>query len=68
MDINQKMGNIAISGQGQYQVPQLPQRPQLNQLYPIDLLNQAFNVAELDIPPPAIILPPNVRTEHELPA
>ena len=33
----------------------------LNQLYPTDLLNQPFNVAELDLPPPPIILPPNVR-------
>jgi len=31
----------------------------LNQLYPTDLLNQPFNVAELDLPPPPIILPPN---------
>jgi protein transport protein SEC24 len=32
----------------------------LNQLYPTDLLNQPFNVAELELPPPPIILPPNV--------
>lgn len=32
----------------------------LNQLYPTDLLNQPFNVSELDLPPPPIILPPNV--------
>ncbi|KKY24605.1 putative protein transporter sec24 [Phaeomoniella chlamydospora] len=32
---------------------------QLNQLYPTDLLNQPFNVAELDYPPPPIVLPPN---------
>lgn len=32
----------------------------LNQLYPTDLLNQPFNVAELDFPPPPIVLPPNV--------
>ncbi|KAL1844114.1 hypothetical protein VTJ49DRAFT_4966 [Mycothermus thermophilus] len=31
----------------------------LNQLYPTDLLNQPFNVSELDLPPPPIILPPN---------
>lgn len=32
----------------------------LNQLYPTDLLNQPLNVAELELPPPPIILPPNV--------
>ena len=32
----------------------------LNQLYPTDLLNQPFNVAELDLPPPPIVLPANV--------
>src|SRR5271156_4746749 len=38
-----------------------PQRgPALNQLYPTDLLNQPFNVQELDYPPPPAILPPNV--------
>jgi protein transport protein SEC24 len=38
-----------------------PQRgPVLNQLYPTDLLNQPFNVQELDYPPPLAILPPNV--------
>ncbi|KAA8566584.1 hypothetical protein EYC84_009130 [Monilinia fructicola] len=31
----------------------------LNQLYATDLVNQPFNVAELDLPPPPIILPPN---------
>ena len=36
--------------------------PVLNQLYPVDLLNQPFNVAELDYPPPPAILPPNVST------
>ena len=39
----------------------VPQRgPVLNQLYPTDLLNQPFNVQELDYPPPPAILPPNV--------
>jgi protein transport protein SEC24 len=41
-----------------------PQRgPVLNQLYPTDLLNQPFNVQELDYPPPLAILPPNVSVE-----
>jgi protein transport protein SEC24 len=43
-------------------VAQAPMRPQvqLNQLYPTDLRSQPFNVAELDYPPPPIILPPGV--------
>jgi protein transport protein SEC24 len=41
-----------------------PQRgPVLNQLYPTDLLNQPFNVQELDYPPPLAILPPNVSVK-----
>lgn len=47
----------------QQQMPQQQQqqpRPTLNQLYPTDLLNQPFNVSELDLAPPACILPPNV--------
>ncbi|TPX09619.1 uncharacterized protein E0L32_009220 [Thyridium curvatum] len=52
-------------GPGQAPPPQQPQQPQqarvgpLNQLYPTDLLNQPFNVSELDLPPPPIMLPPN---------
>ena len=47
------------------QKPQQPQQPAqsrppvLNQLYPTDLSNQPFNVAELDYPPPPAILPAN---------
>ncbi len=33
----------------------------LNQLYPTDLMSQPFNVSELELGPPPIILPPNVR-------
>lgn len=42
---------------------QLPpqMQPHLNQLYPSDLISQPFNVLELDLPPPPINLPPNVR-------
>jgi protein transport protein SEC24 len=37
------------------------QKPQaLNPLYPADLISQPFNVSELDLPPPPIILPANV--------
>jgi protein transport protein SEC24 len=50
MDISQKATPQAV-----------PQRvPVLNQLYPTDLLNQPLAVKELDYPPPAAILPPNV--------
>ncbi|KAA8629223.1 hypothetical protein SMACR_03493 [Sordaria macrospora] len=43
---------------GQPQQPAQARGP-VNQLYPTDLLNQPFNVAELELPPPPIILPPN---------
>ncbi|MCJ1423909.1 COPII subunit [Sticta canariensis] len=56
--ITQGMDNMGIGGQRQHPSQQL-QRPQLNQLYPTDLLNQPLNVSELDLPPPPIILPPN---------
>jgi protein transport protein SEC24 len=56
------MGQMGLGGQApQVQQPQAAARQgPLNQLYPTDLLNQPFNVAELDLPPPPIILPPNV--------
>lgn len=34
----------------------------LNQLYPSDLLSQPFNVAEVDLSPPPINLPPNASS------
>ncbi len=59
--ITHQMGQMGMGGPTQQQ-PQMQSqhRPQLNQLYPTDLLNQPFNVSELDLPPPPIILPPNV--------
>ncbi|KAI4164137.1 MAG: hypothetical protein LQ342_002101 [Letrouitia transgressa] len=58
--VAQGMEKMNIGGQP----PQPHQPPQrgipLNQLYPTDLLNQHLNVAELDFPPPPIILPPNL--------
>lgn len=49
MDMNQKQAPVPTG------------RPMpLNQLYPTDLLNTPFNVAELDYPPPPAILPQNV--------
>ena len=61
--ITQSMGQMGM-GQGAQpavQPQQAAARPAvLNQLYPTDLLNQPFNVAELELPPPTIILPANV--------
>lgn len=58
--ITQGVKDMGVGG------PQLAMAPGsrpavLNQLYPTDLLNQPFNVAELDLPPPPIVLPANVR-------
>jgi len=57
----------AGAGSGVQQSQQLPPQVRpgpLNQLYPTDLLNQPFNVSELDLPPPPIILPPNVSRRY----
>ncbi|OAA41611.1 Sec23/Sec24 trunk region [Beauveria brongniartii RCEF 3172] len=55
---------VAGLNMGAQQPPSMPMAPQarqatLNQLYPSDLLSQPFNVAELDLAPPPINLPPN---------
>lgn len=57
--MTQQFGQMGL-GEKQPPPPQLQRGQQLNQLYPTDLLNQPFNVAELDYPPPPVILPPNV--------
>lgn len=60
--ITQGMAGMQMGGQPQ-PAPSAAGAPRpvaLNQLYPTDLLNQPFNVSELDLPPPPIILPPNV--------
>jgi protein transport protein SEC24 len=62
--ITQGMGQMGLGGPSSaaVQPQQSSTRPLvLNQLYPTDLLNQPFNVAELELPPPTIVLPPNVR-------
>ncbi|KAI1763701.1 hypothetical protein GGR53DRAFT_358547 [Hypoxylon sp. FL1150] len=51
--------NMGASPQPGTQQPGQQARLSLNQLYPTDLLNQPFNVSELDLPPPPCILPPN---------
>jgi protein transport protein SEC24 len=61
--ITQGIGQMGLGGPGQATAqPQAAatRSMALNQLYPTDLLNQPFNVAELELPPPPIILPPNV--------
>ncbi|CAK7209018.1 COPII subunit [Sporothrix curviconia] len=45
--------------QAAVQQGQPPRTGPLNQLYPTDLMSQPFNVSELDLPPPPIMLPPN---------
>lgn len=69
-DITQGMSNMQMGGgqpvpqqQQQQQPPQARIGP-LNQLYPTDLLSQPFNVSELDLPPPPVILPPNVSLQR----
>lgn len=50
----------------QQPAPPAPRPIQLNQLYPTDILSQPFNVAELDYPPPPILLPPQVCLDLNL--
>ncbi|PGH10210.1 protein transporter SEC24 [Helicocarpus griseus UAMH5409] len=57
--MTQQMGQMSMGGQPAMQPVQAQRSVPLNQLYPTDLLTQPFNVAELDYPPPPIILPPN---------
>lgn len=70
--ITQGMAGMQMGpGPGQPAPQQMPPQAQprvgpLNQLYPTDLLNQPFNVSELDLPPPPIILPPNVGPPPQL--
>lgn len=53
--------------QMQPQSAQVPRPVPLNQLYPTDLLTQPFSAAELDYPPPPIILPPGVCVRCDTP-
>jgi hypothetical protein len=62
--MTQQFSQMNVS-QGQ-QPPPPAKAPVLNQLYPTDLSNQPFNVAELDYPPPPAILPPNVSISSQL--
>lgn len=59
--VTQQFGQMGIQQQ-----PAAPQAAstnaplQLNRLQTTDLISQPFHVSELDLPPPPIILPPNV--------
>lgn len=56
MNIGTQHPNMVPIAQAQAQA----RAAQLNQLYPSDILNQPFNVSEIDLPPPPINLPPHV--------
>jgi protein transport protein SEC24 len=58
--ITQGMSNMSTAAPPPPPQQQAEYRPHLNQLYPTDMLSQPFHVSELDTPPPAIVLPPNV--------
>lgn len=53
--VTQQFGQMGLGQQGGIQKPAA-----LNYLYTVDLMQQPFNVAELEFPPPEIVLPPNV--------
>lgn len=53
--VTQQFGQMGLGQQAGIQKPQA-----LNHLYSVDLMQQPFNVAELEFPPPEIVLPPNV--------
>ncbi|OAA73794.1 Sec23/Sec24 trunk region [Cordyceps fumosorosea ARSEF 2679] len=58
--ITQGVAGMNMSGQQPSAMPMAQARQvALNQLYPSDLLSQPFNVAEVDLAPPPINLPPN---------
>lgn len=67
--VAEQFGQMHIGAQQQQPPLQMQQRAQpLNMLYPTDLVNQPFQVSELDLPPPPIILPQNVRSARILQA
>lgn len=62
--VTNQLGQMGLGGapQGAAKQPIPHQNLPMNQLYPTDLLSQPFSVAELDLPPPPLILPPNVSS------
>lgn len=67
--ITHGVAGVNINAQPQNSVPIAQARQAaINQLYPSDLLNQPFNVAEVDLAPPPINLPPHVsKWYHRMP-
>ncbi|KAI5303132.1 acid phosphatase pho5 [Ascosphaera pollenicola] len=60
--MTQQFGQMNVGGPVQAAPAPSPAaavRAPMNQLYPADLMAQPFNVAELNYPPPPILLPPN---------
>lgn len=63
--VTQAFGKMGLGGQQQQPKSPATQQPgpgslQLNRLQSTDLISAPFHVSELDLPPPPIILPPNV--------
>lgn len=63
--ITQAFGQMGLGGQAQQSAQPSAQQPaqgslQLNRLQSTDLISTPFHVSELDLPPPPIVLPPNV--------
>lgn len=63
--MTQQFSQMGMGDQQQQQAPQQAHQ-HLNQLYPTDLMSAPFNVSELDLPPPPIILPPNVSVTDSI--
>jgi hypothetical protein len=66
--MTQQFSQMGMAPQQQQQPAQAPQQAapaaqRLNPLQPVDISVQGapFHVSDLDLPPPSIILPPNVR-------
>ena len=65
--LTQQFGQIQLGPQPVQVTPQMQQpATQMNQLIATDLVLQPFNVLELDLPPPQITLPPNVRMRPDI--
>lgn len=64
--MTQQFGQMGFNGQQQQPAPQpqqvAPATQRLNPLQPVDISVQGapFHVSDLDLPPPPLILPPNV--------
>lgn len=66
--VTSAFSQLGLGGQAQQQQPSTAQQPapgslQLNRLQSTDLISTPFHVSELDMPPPPIVLPPNVSRD-----